>query len=58
MTVAIAAPSMPQSISSTLARPAVRQAFGAPREEQWGELCFTDRAGKQLPLGTYYRFTR
>ena len=31
---------------------------GAPREEQWGELCFTDRAGKQLPLGTYYRFTR
>ena len=22
------------------------------------ELCFTDRAGKQLPLGTYYRFTR
>ena len=23
-----------------------------------GQLCFTDRAGKQLPLGTYYRFTR
>lgn len=45
-------------LSSTLARTAVRQAFGAPREEQWGELCFTDRAGKQLPLGTYYRFTR
>lgn len=22
---------------------------------QYGELCFTDRAGKQLPLGTYYR---
>ena len=33
-------------------------AFGAPRTEQYGELCFTDRAGKQLPLGTYYRFTR
>ena len=45
-------------LSSTLARTAVRQAFGAPREEQWGELCFTDRAGKQLPVGTYYRFTR
>ena len=45
-------------LSSTLARTAVRQAFGAPHEEQWGELCFTDRAGKQLPLGTYYRFTR
>lgn len=45
-------------LSSTLARTAVRQAFGAPREEQWGELCFTDRGGKELPLGTYYRFTR
>ncbi len=45
-------------LSSTLARTAVRQAFGVPREEQWGELCFTDRTGKQLPLGTYYRFTR
>lgn len=45
-------------LSSTLARTAVRQAFGAPGEEQWGELCFTDRAGKQLPLGTYYRFAR
>lgn len=45
-------------LSSTLARTAVRQAFGAPREEQWGELCFTDRGGKQLPLGTYYRFVR
>ena len=45
-------------LSSTLARTAVRQAFGAPEEEQWGELCFTDRAGKELPLGTYYRFIR
>lgn len=45
-------------LSSTLARTAVRQAFGAPREEQWGELCFTDRGDKELPLGTYYRFTR
>lgn len=45
-------------LSSTLARTAVRQAFGAPAEEQWGELCFADRAGKELPLGTYYRFIR
>ena len=45
-------------LSPTLARTAVRQAFGAPRTEQWGELCFSDRAGKELPLGTYYRFTR
>ena len=43
---------------AVLLRTAVRQAFGAPRTEQYGELCFTDRAGKQLPLGTYYRFTR
>ena len=45
-------------LSSTLARTAVRQAFGAPQKEQWGELTFTDRAGKELPLGTYYRFKR
>lgn len=45
-------------LSSTLARTAVRQAFGVPREEQRGELCFTDRGGKELPLGTYYRFRR
>ena len=45
-------------LSPMLARTAVRQAFGAPREEQWGELCFTDRGGKELPLGTYYRFVR
>ena len=45
-------------LSSTLARTAVHQAFGVPAEEQWGELCFTDRAGKQLPLGTYYRMRR
>ncbi len=45
-------------LSSTLARTAVRQAFGAPREEQWGELTFTDSGAKELPLGTYYRFRR
>lgn len=45
-------------LSPTLARTAVRQTFGAPPEEQWGELCFADRGGKELPLGTYYRFVR
>ncbi len=45
-------------LSSTLARTAVRQAFGEPKTEERGELCFTDRGGKQLPLGVYYRITR
>lgn len=46
-------------LSSTLARTAVRQAFGVPSGvEQWGELTFTDKGGKELPLGTYYRFMR
>lgn len=45
-------------LSSTLARTAVRQAFGVPREEQYGELTFTDDFAKELPLGTYYRFVR
>lgn len=45
-------------LSSTLARTAVRQAFGVPLTEQYGELTFTDREGKELPLGTYYRFQR
>ena len=44
--------------SATLASTAVRQAFGTPFEEQFGELCFDDRAGKRLPLGTYCRFVR
>ena len=33
-------------------------AFGAAAEEQFGELYFEDRAGKQLPLGVYYRMKR
>lgn len=45
-------------LSATLASTAVRQAFGTPFEEQFGELCFDDRAGKRLPLGTYCRFVR
>lgn len=45
-------------LSALLARTAVRQAFGAPAQEQAGELYFEDAFGKQLPLGTYYRMTR
>ena len=45
-------------LSSTLARTAVRQCFGAPKVEECGELYFEDKADKQLPLGTYYRFKR
>ena len=45
-------------LSSTLARTAVRQCFGAPKHEECGELYFEDEAGKELPLGTYYRFKK
>ena len=45
-------------LSSLLARTAVRQAFGTPAHEQFGELYFEDRFGKGLPLGTYYRMRR
>ena len=45
-------------LSSTLARTAVRQCFGVPKKEEYGELFFEDNAGKELPLGTYYRFKR
>ena len=45
-------------LSSMLARTAVHQAFGSPREEQMGELYFEDRSKKQIPFGTYYRFRR
>ena len=45
-------------LSATPASTPVRQAFGTPFEEQFGELCFDDRAGKRLPLGTYCRFAR
>ena len=45
-------------LSAMLARTAVRQAFGTPADEQYGELYFEDPFSKQLPLGIYYRFTR
>jgi len=45
-------------LSALVARTAVHSRFGAPPTEQLGELCFTDRGGKQLPLGVFYRFSR
>ncbi len=45
-------------LSSTLARTAMHQAFGEPSREQRGELVVVDDFGKELPLGTYYRFER
>ncbi len=45
-------------LSSTLARTALRQAFDNTGNEEAGELYFQDRAGKELPLGTFCRFTR
>ena len=42
-------------LSATLAKSAVNQLIESPRFEQFGELYFTDRAGKALPLGVYYR---
>ncbi len=45
-------------LSSTLARTAIHQAFGEAKSESCGELVFSDRAGKELPLGIYYRFER
>lgn len=45
-------------LSATLARTAVRQAFGTPEQETAGELAFADAAGKVLPLGVYCRFRR
>jgi 23S rRNA (cytosine1962-C5)-methyltransferase len=45
-------------LSALLARTALRQAFGATGKEEFGELYFSDRFGKELPLGTFCRFTR
>ncbi len=42
-------------LSAMLAKSAVSQVVAAPSFEQFGELYFTDRAGKALPLGVYYR---
>lgn len=45
-------------LSALLAKSAVNQAFGQPACEQFGELYFTDRGAKNLPLGVYYRMKR
>jgi 23S rRNA (cytosine1962-C5)-methyltransferase len=45
-------------LSSTIARTLVHQMFGTPAGEEFGELYFSDRAGKELPFGTYYRMKR
>ncbi|MDL2330913.1 class I SAM-dependent methyltransferase [Odoribacter sp. OttesenSCG-928-A06] len=45
-------------LSSMLARTAVHQLIGKGKEEQFGELYFTDSFDKSLPLGVYYRFRR
>lgn len=42
-------------LSALLAKSAVNQLIPSPRMEQFGELYFTDRQGKNLPLGVYYR---
>ncbi len=45
-------------LSALLSRTALRQAFGSTGEEQSGEFYFSDRHGKELPLGTFCRFSR
>ena len=45
-------------LSALLSRTALRQAFGSTGKEQSGELYFSDRHGKELPLGTFCRFSR
>lgn len=42
-------------LSALLAKSAVNQLIPSPRTEQFGELYFTDRQCKNLPLGVYYR---
>ena len=44
--------------SALLARGIADQFFGRCDEGQMGELYFTDRGGKLLPLSTFYRFAR
>ena len=45
-------------LSALLAKSAVNQMLGTPKEEQFGELFFMDNGGKTLPLGVYYRMKR
>ena len=45
-------------LSALLARTALRQICSHTGREEMGELYFSDRFGKELPLGTFCRFTR
>ena len=45
-------------LSALLSRTALRQAFAETGKEESGELYFSDRHGKELPLGTFCRFSR
>ena len=45
-------------LSATLARTALRQTFGDTGQEELGELYFKDSFNKELPLGTFCRFSR
>ena len=45
-------------LSALLARTALRQCFTNTGREEFGELYFKDRFDKELPLGTFCRFTR
>ena len=45
-------------LSALLARTALRQVLGTGCREEQGELYFSDRADKELPLGTFCRFWR
>jgi 23S rRNA (cytosine1962-C5)-methyltransferase len=45
-------------LSALLARTALRQCFKHTGHEEFGELYFKDRFDKELPLGTFCRFTR
>jgi 23S rRNA (cytosine1962-C5)-methyltransferase len=45
-------------LSALLSRTALRQAFATTGSEEMGELYFSDSFGKELPLGTFCRFTR
>lgn len=45
-------------LSALLSRTALRQAFGSTGKEEAGELYFADLNGKELPLGTFCRFSR
>lgn len=45
-------------LSALLARTILRQTFKHTAGEEMGELYFTDSFGKELPLGTFCRFSR